>query len=152
MEDQLFSQEGLGHAVRRCLGLFYNNNGMVVSRYTEWFKGALNMLIFLFRWYKLVVSIANSKAMECQLVILRSRISEEAVKIWYTDRGETHLERMRRWIPSLNCRVEPTPGLMTAQIWRMHGAEPGIDWNWLPVSNMEHILQFFDTSFMKSKY
>ena len=36
-----------------------------------------------------------------------------------------------------------------AHLWHMNGTEIEVDWNWLPVSNMEHIPQVFDTSFPK---
>ena len=42
------------------MGMFYAGNGMVVSRDTKWLQGAL------FRRYRLVANIANSKAMVCQ--------------------------------------------------------------------------------------
>ena len=38
---------------------------------------------------------------------------------------------------------------MTAYRRRMHGAEPEIDWNWLPVRKTEHITQIFDVIFPK---
>ena len=75
MEDQLVMHEGLGLAVERCLGLLYADNSVVVSRYPQWLQGALNILIDLFCRYGLVVNVAKSKSMICQLGTLRSRIS-----------------------------------------------------------------------------
>ena len=63
VEDQLVSQEGMGLAVGRFLGLFYSKNGMVGSWDLEWFQGSLNVIIRLFHRYGLVVNVANSKAM-----------------------------------------------------------------------------------------
>ena len=54
LEDQLVAQEELVLAVGRCLGLFYNDNGVVVSRDPEWLQDTLNTLISLFRRYRLV--------------------------------------------------------------------------------------------------
>ena len=48
VEEQLVAQDGLGLAVERCLGIFYDDSGMVESLYPEWLQGALNMLIILF--------------------------------------------------------------------------------------------------------
>ena len=47
VEDQLITQELLGIAVGRCLGIFNTNYGMARSWYPEWLQGALNMLIIL---------------------------------------------------------------------------------------------------------
>ena len=79
VEDQLVSQEGMRLVVSICLVLFYACNGMVGSRDTLWFQGALNMLIGLFRKYGLVENVAKSKSMTCQSGTLRSWISEESV-------------------------------------------------------------------------
>ena len=79
VDNQLVAQEGLVLAVGKCMGILYADSGMVGSRYPEWLQGALNMLVSLFRWYGLVVNVANSKAMTCQTVTLRSGILEETV-------------------------------------------------------------------------
>ena len=36
VEDQMITQEGLGLAVGRCLGIFYAENSVVVSQGLEW--------------------------------------------------------------------------------------------------------------------
>ena len=77
--DQLFTQVVPGLAVGRCMGIFYDDYGMVVSQDLEWIQGALNMLIDLLRSYGLVENLAKSKARTCQTVKLRYGISEEAV-------------------------------------------------------------------------
>ena len=64
-------------------------------------------------------------------------------------RGVMYQERPRRQIPCPDGGVELTTGLMTAHRWRMHGTEPEIDWNRLPVSQTEHILQVSEISFLK---
>ena len=79
VEDQLAAQEGLGLAVGRCLGLLYTDDGMVESRDTEWLQGALNVLIGLLLWYRMVSNAAKSKAMTFQTGTLQSEMLEEAV-------------------------------------------------------------------------
>ena len=48
VEDQLVSQEGLGLAVWRCLGLFYAKKIIVGLRYPGWLHVSLNVIIGLF--------------------------------------------------------------------------------------------------------
>ena len=76
VEGQLVSQEGLGVVVGRSLGLFYNDERVVGSRYPECIHGALNLLISLFFWCGLVANVLNSKAMTCQLGTLQSGMLE----------------------------------------------------------------------------
>ena len=54
VEDELFTHEVLGLEVGWCLGLFCANNVMVGSRNMEWIQDSLNVLIGIFRWYRLV--------------------------------------------------------------------------------------------------
>ena len=152
VEDQLVAQEGLGLVVGKFLGLFYASDGMVGFLDPEWLQGDLNMLIGLFRRYGLVVNITKSKAMTCQLSTLRYRMLEEEAGKWCTVRGETHQEWLIQRILCLECRVELTKGLMTAQRRCMNGKEPEIDWNQLLVIQIEHIQQVFDAIFMKGTY
>ena len=49
------------------------------SRDLEWIQGALNVLIRLFRWYRLLANVAKYKAMTCQMGTRWSGISDEAV-------------------------------------------------------------------------
>ena len=79
VEDELFTHEGLVIAVGQCLGLFYANDGMGVSRYPEWIQGALNVLVGLFRRYGMVENVAKSKAIKCHPGGIRSEMSEDAV-------------------------------------------------------------------------
>ena len=46
--DQLVSQEGLGLAVGRCMGLFYAKNIIVLLRDPGWLQVSLNVIIGLF--------------------------------------------------------------------------------------------------------
>ena len=52
-------------AIGKSLGLFYADVRVVGSRDPEEIQGALNVLIGLFRQYRLVVNVAKSKAMTC---------------------------------------------------------------------------------------
>ena len=79
VEDQLVAHKGLGLAIGRCLRLFYSDDGVVGLRYLEWLQGALNLLIGIFRRYKLVMNVESSKAMAYQMGTLSSGMSEEAV-------------------------------------------------------------------------
>ena len=45
--------------------------------------------------------------------------------------------------------MELTAGSMTEHRHRMHGTDPEIDWDRLPVSQIEHITQVFDVSSLK---
>ena len=122
---------------------------MVGSRDTEWLQVTLNVLISLFRWYRLVVNVASSKAMTCQPVTLRSGISEEVVGQHCTYRVETYWDLLRIWIPCPDCGVELTTGSMTVHRCRMYGTKPEVGWNRLPVSQTEHIPQVCDVIFPK---
>ena len=66
VEYQLVSQEVLVLAVGRCMGLFYDDDGVVVLCNLEWLRVNLNVLIGPFHQYGLVANIAKSKAMICQ--------------------------------------------------------------------------------------
>ena len=79
VEDELVAHEGMGLAMGWCLGLFYDNKGMVGLRDTKWIQDAPNVLIGLFQRYGMVEKVAKSKAMMCQLGSIRSGMSEEAV-------------------------------------------------------------------------
>ena len=45
VEDLSTNHEGLGMTVGQCIGIFYADDGMIGSRDTEWFQGAINVLI-----------------------------------------------------------------------------------------------------------
>ena len=72
VEDQRVSHGGIGEAVGRCLGVFYVNDGMVGSRYSEWLHHLMNVLVRSFWWYGRVAKIAKSRTMMCQPGALRS--------------------------------------------------------------------------------
>ena len=55
-------------------------------------------------------------------------------------KGASYRERLRIWIPCPDHKVELNEGSMMSHIRRLHGEETEIDWNWLLVSQNEHIL------------
>ena len=59
VEDQRLTNDGLGDTVRRCLGVFYANNGMVSSRDPDWLQNTTNILVGLFRRYGLEANVAK---------------------------------------------------------------------------------------------
>ena len=130
--------------VEGCLGIFYMDDGVVVSQDPECIQGALNFLIGLLHRYTLVLNFVRSKSMTCHPGTLRSRVSEEAVGQHCTGRGDKYRERLRRRILFPDCGVELNAGSMTAHRRCTHGTGPEIDWNQIPVSQMEHITQLFD--------
>ena len=67
VEDQRVAHDGMGVAVRKCLGIFYSDDGIVVYQDPECLQGALNVLVNLFRQYRLVMNVAKSKAMTFHL-------------------------------------------------------------------------------------
>ena len=67
-------------------------------------------------------------------------------------RGVTYHKRLRSWIPSPDWLVELTAGLMISHRRRTNGTNIEIDWNQLPVSQMEHIPQVFYVIFLKGMY
>ena len=66
MEDESAKHEVLGMTIGRCIGLFYADDGMIGSRYPEWFQEAINVIIELFRRVGLMSNVAKSKIMTCQ--------------------------------------------------------------------------------------
>ena len=121
---------------------------MVGSRDLEWIQGALNVLIRLFRWYRLLANVAKYKAMTCQMGTRWSGISDESVVWWCVGRGTTYQEHLIRQTPCLKFVVELATGLMKEHKQFMNGVEPEIDCNLLPVSQTEQISQVFDVSFL----
>ena len=79
---------------------------MVVLLDPEWIQEALNVPIFLFRWYILLEKVDKSKAMMCQQGTIWSGMLKEAVGQQCTDRGETYKERLRPRIPYTYCIMD----------------------------------------------
>ena len=48
VEDDTVIHDGLGHAVRQSMGVFYTDDGIIGSQDQDWLQGSLNILIELF--------------------------------------------------------------------------------------------------------
>ena len=66
VEDQTVNQNVLGETVGRFLGVFYSNNGMVISHQLYWMNHTMNVLVNLFKRYVLAANVAKSHTMTCQ--------------------------------------------------------------------------------------
>ena len=150
VEDQRVSHDGLGDTGRWCLGVFYANDGMVVSRDPNCLQHAMNVLVCLFRMYGLAANLSKSHTMTCQPGILRPGMLEEAKTLKCTGVENLYPVILRRRILCPECGVELTAGSMVAYHHRMHGTEPAINWSWLPVSQTEHQTQVYNLSFLRS--
>ena len=61
--------------------------------------------------------------------------------------GSTYRESMRRRIPLTDCRVELTDGSMKDHFIRLHGTNLEIDWDLLPVRQIEHLPLVYEVIF-----
>ena len=66
VEYQRVSHNGLGDTVGRCLGVFYADDGMVVSRDADWLQHSMDVLVGLFQRYGLTANVAKSFTITCQ--------------------------------------------------------------------------------------
>ena len=48
LEGKLIAHYGVGLSLGRCMGVFYADDGLVMSRDPEWLQRSLNVLICLF--------------------------------------------------------------------------------------------------------
>ena len=78
VEDKSVTHEGLVMAVARCMGVFYEDGGMIVSRDPECLKRSINILIELFRRVVLMANVAKSNTMTCQSGLIFTGVSDEA--------------------------------------------------------------------------
>ena len=99
VEDQRVSHDGLGETVRRCLGVFYADYGMVGSHESDWLQHAMNILVGIFRRYGLAANISNSSTITLQPRVLQVGMLEEAMAQKCTGVGDSYRVRLRRWIP-----------------------------------------------------
>ena len=83
---------------------------MVESRDLEYLQDTLNVLIVIFRQYGLVANVAKSKVMSFQTGTLISRMLEDVVGQQCMGGGDTYSERLIRWIPCPDYRLELTAG------------------------------------------
>ena len=72
------SRNGMREAVGRCLGVFYDNDGMVIPRDAEWLQKSMNVLVSPFLWYGLAANVSKSCTMMCQPAAIRLGMSVEA--------------------------------------------------------------------------
>ena len=121
------SHNGMREAVGRCLGVFYDNDGMVIPRDTEWLQQSMNVLVSPFLWYGLAANVSKSLTMTCQPGALMLGMSEEANDLKCTRLGNSYRVILRQLIPFPECGFELTAGSITAQLCCMHGTEPEID-------------------------
>ena len=84
----------LGETIGRCLGVFYANNGMVISRNSDWLQHKMNVLVGIFRRYGLAANIAKSCTTTCQPGALQARMSEEAMALKCMGVGDSYSVRL----------------------------------------------------------
>ena len=147
VEDQRVANYRLGDTVGQCLGVFYDNDGMVGSLDSDWLQHNMNVLFGLFRRYVLDANVANSNTITCQPGTLQAGISEDAMVLKCTGLGDLYQVRLRRKIPCLECGVELATRSMTPYHRCMHRTEPAIDWSRLPVSQTVHQPQVYNMRF-----
>ena len=68
--------DGLGHAAGRILGMFYTDDGILVSQDLEWLQGTLNILIGLLWRIGLVANVTKSNTTTCPPGAIISGISQ----------------------------------------------------------------------------
>ena len=99
VEYQRMAHNGMGETFKQCLGVFYSNDGMVISRDSAWLQHSMNILIYLFQRYGLAANIDKPHTMTCQPNTLRSGMSEYTKQLKCTEMGDSYNERLRRRIP-----------------------------------------------------
>ena len=109
-------------------GIFYADDGMIVSRYPGWLQGAIKFLIGIFRRVEIMANVEKSKTMTCHPGDIFAGMPEEAFSWRSKGDGDTYRDSLRRCIPSPECGVGLTSGSMTAHRRLLHGTEPAIDW------------------------
>ena len=134
VEYQRVAHYGLVEAVRKCVGVFYANDSMVVSRDPDWMNHLMNVLVSLFQQYGLAYNVAKSCSMTCQPGVMRLGMSVEAKSLKSTGVGYSYFVRIWQRIPFPEWVVELTMVSMMAQFCCMHGTEPVIYWSRLPAS------------------
>ena len=150
LEYQRVAQDGLVETVGSCVGVFYSNDGMVGSHDLNWLQYEMNGLVGLFRRYVLAANVAKSRTMNFQPRALRAGMLEEAMSLKCTGVEESYQMRLRSQIPCPEYEVELTAGSMKAHRRCMHRNDPAINWSWLPVSQIVHQTQVYDTRFLRT--
>ena len=99
VEDQRVAHDVLGYTVRRCLGVFYADYGMVGSHDSDWLHHTMNVLVWVFSRYGLVANVVKSRTITLQPRVLRAGMLEEAMEQKFTGVGDSYRVRIRRCIP-----------------------------------------------------
>ena len=81
------------------MGFFYDDDGMILSRDTEWIQGAINVIINPFRGFRLVSNVAKYKTMACQTGEICTGIPEETFSRGNKGEGDTYTEHLKLHIP-----------------------------------------------------
>ena len=89
--------------------------------------------------------------MTCQPVAIQLVMSEEAFDRHSTGKGATYWERLWRHLPCSDCGMELTAGSMIDHLRCLHGNEPAINWDRLPVIQTEHPPQVYEVRFHREK-
>ena len=94
VEDQRVDHDRLEETVGWYMGVFYANDGMVVSREPDWLQHVMNILVGLFKRFGLVANFAKSCTMTYQPGALWVRIMKESKALkctrgWRLVPGET---------------------------------------------------------------
>ena len=76
-EVKYATNDGLGMAVGRSMGIFYADDSLIGSQDPEWLQGAINVLIGILHRVSLMPNIVNSNTMTCQPVDICTGMSEE---------------------------------------------------------------------------
>ena len=128
------------------MGMFYLDDGIIISQYPYCLQGAINVLIGLFCRVKLRSNVTNSRTMTIQSGDIHTGMSDEAFNRSIIGGGATYWDHLCILIPCPECRVDLKSGSMIAHIRLLHGIELEIYWYCLQVSHMEHLIHVFEVS------
>ena len=127
--------------------VFYTDYCIFGSRDPDCLQHSMSVLVSPFLWYGIAANVSNSCLMTCQTGAFRLGISVDTGDINCMGLGDSYHMRLRQRIPCLECGVELSAGSTLTQRCCMNRTEPTIDWNRLPISQVEHHLQVYDVSF-----
>ena len=95
-----------------------------------------------------MANVSKYKTTTFQPGAIHTGIPEEAFRRRIKGKGGTYQEHMRRRIPCPDCGVELAARSMTAHHRRLHGTEPEIEWDQLPVIQTEHLPLMYEFRFL----
>ena len=93
----------------------------------------------MFQRIRLAANITKLKTITCQPGAIRLGMAEEAFCCRSNGEGETYQELLRRRVSCPDCGAEMTAGSLTDHRWRIHGNDPEIEWDMLPVIQHKHL-------------